>query len=48
MDQVRSYNDPHPRSGSGNADVIRASQLQHAVQDVHSYVNFGCTTFVRT
>src|SRR4051794_23659624 len=25
---------PQPRLGSGDADVVRASQLQHAVQDL--------------
>jgi hypothetical protein len=39
---------PHPRSRSGNADVARASQLQHAVEDMHSYVNLSRTTFVQT
>src|SRR3712207_3815510 len=46
-DQVRSRSDPHPRSGSGNADIARASQLQHAVEDMRSYIDFGRTTFVR-
>jgi hypothetical protein len=34
--------------GSDDADVIRASQLQHAVEDMHSYVNFSHPTFVST
>jgi hypothetical protein len=47
-DQVRSCSDPHSRSGSDNADIARASQLQHAVEDMHSYVNFSHPTFVST
>src|SRR5215212_10319127 len=48
MDQICSRSDPHPRSRSGNADIVQASQLQHAVEDMHSYVDFGRTTFVHT
>jgi hypothetical protein len=33
---------------SGNADIVRASQLQHAVEGMHSYVDFSHPTFVRT
>jgi len=37
-----------PRLGSGNADIVRASQFQHAVEDMHSHVDFGLPTFVYT
>jgi hypothetical protein len=47
-DQVRSGSNPHSRSGSGKADIARAPQLQHTVEGMHSYVNFGHTTFVKT
>src|ERR671932_168280 len=43
-----SSNCPHPRSRSGKADVVRASQLQHAVEDIYSYVNLSRTMFVQT
>src|SRR3712207_4589765 len=48
MDQVRSCSGPYSRSGSGNAGIARASQLQHAAEGMHSYVNLSRTTFVQT
>src|SRR4051812_12270726 len=38
---------PHPRLGSGDADVGRASQLQHAVQDRDADVHLRGLTLVR-
>src|SRR3954449_9587885 len=36
------------RSGSGDADIARASQLQHAVEHVDRDVHLGRPTLVRT
>src|SRR3954454_9247242 len=41
-------NDPCPVLGSGDADGLRASQLQHAVQDRDGDVHLGGLTLVRT
>src|SRR3954449_8672284 len=38
---------PLPRSGSCNADGLRASQLQHAVQSMDGNVHLGRPTLVR-
>jgi hypothetical protein len=37
---------PLPHLGSGHADIVPTSQLQHAVEGVDSYVNFSRPTFV--
>src|SRR4051812_6299228 len=47
-DQGWGRNDPDPVLGSGDADGLRASQLQHAVQDMDRYVHLGGPTLVRT
>src|SRR3954468_16377223 len=39
---------PLPRPGSSGADVIRASELQHAVQDLDRHVHLSRPTLVRT
>jgi hypothetical protein len=39
---------PHPRFGSGDADIARASQRQHAVEDMDRDVDFSHPTFVYT
>jgi len=33
---------------SVDADIVRASQLQHAVEDMDGHVHFSCPTFVHT
>src|SRR5215212_1851275 len=38
---------PQPRLGSGDADGVRASQLQHAVEDKDRHVHLSCPTLVR-
>jgi len=38
--------DPSPDRGSGNSDGVRASQLQHAVDDMDSDVHLGRLAFV--
>src|SRR4051794_26532878 len=38
---------PLPRPGSSGADVIRASELQHAVEDVDTDIDLGHATPVR-
>jgi hypothetical protein len=43
---VRNY--PNPRLGSDDADIARASQLQHAVEDMDRHVHFSHPTFVHT
>src|SRR3954447_26642087 len=39
---------PQPRLGSGDADIVRASQLQHAVEHVDCHVHLSRPTLVRT
>src|SRR4051812_24650825 len=39
---------PLPCPGSSGADVIRASQLQHAVQDLDRHVHLSRPTLIRT
>src|SRR4051812_19494539 len=39
---------PQPCLGSGDADVGRASQLQHAVQDLDRHVHLSRPTLIRT
>jgi hypothetical protein len=40
MYRMCSRNNPFPIWGSGHADIVRASQLQHAVEGADRYVNF--------
>src|SRR4051794_6825197 len=47
MDQGCGRNDPDPVLGSCDADGLRASQLQHAVQDRDADVHLGRLTLVR-
>src|SRR4051812_44515228 len=47
MDQGCGRNAPSPVRGSCDADGLRASQLQHAVQDRDADVHLGCLTLVR-
>src|SRR5271165_5447675 len=37
-----------PDPGSVDADIARASQLQHAIEDIDGHVHFSCPTFVHT
>lgn len=41
-------NDPYSGLWSGNADMIGASQVQHAVEGMHSRLDFSRRTFVYT
>ena len=34
--------EPHPRSGSRDPDVLRAPEVQHAIQDAGGDGDFGC------
>src|SRR4051794_8985125 len=47
MDRRRGRDNPRPRPGSGDADVIRASQLQHAVERLGGDCHLGRPTLVR-
>ena len=47
-DQGWRRNDPDPVLGSYDADGLRASQLQHAVQDLDRDVHLSRPTLVRT
>src|SRR3954453_50710 len=47
-DQGCGRNDPYPVLGSCDADRLRASQLQHAVQDLDGDVHLSRPTLVRT
>jgi len=47
-DQRCVRNDPNPCLGSDDADIARASQLQHAVEDMDRHVHFSHPTFVHT
>src|SRR4051812_3546873 len=38
---------PQPRLGSSNADIVRASELQHAVERMDGDVHLGRPTLVR-
>ena len=38
---------PQPRSRSGGADIVRASQLQHTVERVDSHLHLGRATLLR-
>src|SRR3954462_15581392 len=46
-DQGCGRTDPYPASGSGEADGLRASQLQHAVEPVDGDVHLGRSTLIR-
>src|SRR4051812_39897612 len=47
-DQGAGAMDPYPVLGSCDADGLRASQLQHAVQDLDGDVHLSRPTLVRT
>src|SRR4051795_8934523 len=47
MDQWEECTHPLPRSGSCNADGLRAPQLEHAVEGVDGNVHLGRPTLVR-
>jgi hypothetical protein len=40
--------DPNRRLGSDDADIVRASQHQHAVEDMDRHLDFSRSTFVHT
>ena len=46
-DQGCGRNDPYPVLGSCDADGLRASQLEHAVQRMNGNVHLGCPTLIR-
>src|SRR4051794_40917341 len=46
-DQGCGRTDPYPASGSGEADVVRAPQLQHAIEHVDGDVHLGRPTLLR-
>src|SRR5829696_7709492 len=46
-DQGCGRTDPSPASGSCEADVGRASQLEHAIEHVDSYIHLGRPTLIR-
>src|SRR3954447_22756190 len=48
MDQGCGRNDPYPVLGSCDAGGLRASQLQHAVQDLDRHVHLSRPTLIRT
>src|SRR3954469_20458534 len=48
MDQGCGRNDPDPVLGSCDADGLRASQPQHAVQDLDRHVHLSRPTLIRT
>src|SRR4051794_16501219 len=45
-DQRCRRNGPYLVLGSGDADIARASQLQHAVEDMHRHVDFSRSPFI--
>jgi hypothetical protein len=47
-DQRSVRNDPNLHLASDDADITRASQLQHPVEDIDHHVDFGHPTFVYT
>src|SRR4051795_11762557 len=47
-DQGCGRNDPYPVLGLCDADGLRASQLQHAVQDLDRHVHLSRPTLIRT
>src|SRR4051812_33449607 len=46
-DQGCGRTDPYPASGLGDADVVRAPQLQHAVEPVDRHVHRGRPPLIR-
>jgi hypothetical protein len=48
MDQGYRRTNPEPALGSGDTDIIRASQIQHPVEDMNRHVNLGRPTRVYT
>jgi hypothetical protein len=48
MYRMCSRNNPFPNFGSGHADIVRASHLQHAIEGVDSHVNLSRPTSVYT
>jgi hypothetical protein len=46
VDQRRVRNDPNPRLGSDDADIARASLLQHPVEEMDRHVKLSLLTFV--
>ena len=44
IDRQGGRNDPNPRQRSGNADGVRASEFQHAVEDMDSDAYLGRLT----
>ena len=48
MDQRCQRNGPNPFLGSDDADIVRAAQLQHTVEDINRHVDFSRPTFVYT
>jgi hypothetical protein len=47
-DQRYARNAPNPRLGSDDADIVRASQRQDAVEDMDRHADFSHPTFVYT
>ena len=47
MDEKRGRNNPQPRQRSGEADVVRASQLKHAVEGMGGDGHLSRPTLVR-
>ncbi len=47
IDQWERRNHPYPVPRSGDADGLRASQLQHAVEDVDGNLHLGRPTLIR-
>ena len=48
MDQCLGATTPTLFLGSDDADIVRASELQHAIEDIDRHVDFGHPTFVYT
>ncbi len=48
MDQRCQRNGPNPFLGSDDADIVRAAQLQHTVEDINRHADFSRPTFVYT
>jgi hypothetical protein len=48
IDEQVVRNDANPLLGSGDADIVRASELQHAIEDIDRHVDFGHPRFVYT
>jgi hypothetical protein len=48
MDQQFVRNEPNPLLESDDADIVRVSELQHAIEDIDRHVDFGHPTFICT